>query len=347
MKIAQPNYGHFANCETRYVDGQTQQRVRGQRNSAFTLVELLVVISIIALLVALLLPALAQARVASQTAGSLAAIRGLQQALSTYSSDFNSNNIYVQFPRHNLETANARLISHGEPVNTNWFGYSGKHTSVFYSGSIWYHHMWTTVLNDLGYVPTVQAFWGPGRDLTGRFNSQTVASRFVSMSSGSSVARYQSTGTFQFWRMTGYAMVGRDPFSITTWQRGTRPNISNPDQARPRLSDTLSLVEGWDPTMQSPGLPASGHYTITPSPYANYPGLFNYNGNVVRAYWDGRAIAGESRISMGWDIYSPTSQFRTGPYSGRWTPALMSSWDWQWTKPWYVGWENNQTLFRY
>lgn len=340
MKIAQPNYGHFANCETVYVDGQTQQRVRGQR-SAFTLVELLVVISITTLLVALLLPALAQARTASQNAGSLAAIRGLQQGLSTYGSDFNSNNIYLLYPRHNDVS---------DPTQN--FGYTGKYNAVFYSGSIWYHHMWTTVLNDLSYVPTVQAFWGPGRDLTARFNNQTVLNAFVGMSSGSSVARYQSTGPNQFWAMAGYAMVGQTnplltsgPLSLPSWQRGVRPNISNVDQARPRLSDTISLAESWDPSRQNPVVPMAGYFGILPSNFAGYPGLFNYNGNVVRSYWDGHAVSGESR-SLGWDINSPTSAFpNKGPYGGRWTNTGAGAF--QYTKPWYAEWERFPTLFTY
>ncbi|HSH94816.1 MAG TPA: type II secretion system protein [Roseimicrobium sp.] len=57
------------------------------RNSAFTLVELLVVISIIAVLVALLLPALNKARQAAMTTNCLARLRELNNATMMYVGD--------------------------------------------------------------------------------------------------------------------------------------------------------------------------------------------------------------------------------------------------------------------
>lgn len=57
---------------------------------AFTLVELLVVISIIALLVALLLPTLAKARESAQTALCLANQRSCGQGFKSYASDFSN-----------------------------------------------------------------------------------------------------------------------------------------------------------------------------------------------------------------------------------------------------------------
>src|SRR5687768_8058641 len=60
------------------------------RRTAFTLIELLIVISIIALLLALLLPALQGARDAARVAGCLSNQRQLaMQAVGVYAADYN------------------------------------------------------------------------------------------------------------------------------------------------------------------------------------------------------------------------------------------------------------------
>ncbi len=62
-------------------------RLTRRRRHAFTLIELLVVISIISLIISLLLPSLASARRAAQRVACLAAMRGVSQAQSAYTSD--------------------------------------------------------------------------------------------------------------------------------------------------------------------------------------------------------------------------------------------------------------------
>lgn len=70
------------------------------RHDAFTLVELLVVISIIALLIAILLPALRQARQAAYMAGSLSNIRQLTLAQHLYADDNDGSLPFHTFRTH-------------------------------------------------------------------------------------------------------------------------------------------------------------------------------------------------------------------------------------------------------
>ena len=67
------------------------------RRHAFTLVELLVVISIIALLIALLLPALSTARLAAKQTICLSNLRQLSIPMQAYSNDFQDNAL-ISFP---------------------------------------------------------------------------------------------------------------------------------------------------------------------------------------------------------------------------------------------------------
>jgi len=71
-----------------------RDRSSGARR-AFTLVELLVVISIIAVLIAFLLPALSRARESAQTLSCLAKLRGLGQAMHLYAAE---NRGYLPLP---------------------------------------------------------------------------------------------------------------------------------------------------------------------------------------------------------------------------------------------------------
>ncbi|HNO78049.1 MAG TPA: type II secretion system protein [Phycisphaerae bacterium] len=103
--------------------------------SGFTLVELLVVVSIIALLVAILLPSLSKARQQAKRLACLANIRGIAQASLTYSSDDrNENSIPVAqgdgtYPKSHLSYAGfGGRSGRGATKNANNSSWSGRQT---------------------------------------------------------------------------------------------------------------------------------------------------------------------------------------------------------------------------
>lgn len=112
----------------------------GCRSVAFTLVELLVVISIIALLIGILMPALRHARVAAQAMQSTSNLRQIAIALHAYAED---NDWSLPYGRLN------------GPPSDPW------------DDPPW--ETWAYHLRDrgayTGYIEGYQVFWGPGRDL--------------------------------------------------------------------------------------------------------------------------------------------------------------------------------------
>src|SRR3954451_15070395 len=89
-----------------------QWRRRGRR-SAFTLVELLVVIGIIAVLIGILLPVISAARQRAETTACMATLRNLGQAVYAYSVEFRGSVPYSLY----LSQSNADNRIVGESSN--------------------------------------------------------------------------------------------------------------------------------------------------------------------------------------------------------------------------------------
>ncbi len=114
----------------------SRQRIRRER--AFSMIELLVVISIITLLVALLLPVLEAARIGSQQSQSVANTRQITLALHAYAQDFDSS----------LPCCRFWLPSQPNPPYTWPIG-----------------QPWSSLIYEKGYITDVRVYWSPAREL--------------------------------------------------------------------------------------------------------------------------------------------------------------------------------------
>lgn len=121
------------------------------RHTAFTLVELLVVISIIVLLIAVLLPALQSARKAAQGVKSLTQIRQQGFALHMYAQD---NKLHLPFTRARSAAQVASGVFTSNPQGAYW-------GSTLYFGN---------------YLPSVDVFFSPGHEPCPTFQNRALLS---------------------------------------------------------------------------------------------------------------------------------------------------------------------------
>lgn len=289
----------------------------------FSMVELLVVLSLVSLLMALLMPALQSSRTTANLIRSGAQLRDLQLSLHRYVADNQSKAPLVDFP-------------HSNNINSPYYDLSGP---VVYR----YHHFpWSAVLWDLSYVEDWRAFWSPDRDLRASWFTGGTSLYDMLTAPNGMTGRNPSAWPAQsvnYWRMVGYGMVGvlyNDVNSLDG--QIVKTNVMNVDSARFSLGNAIAMVETWSPSYQSPGQPpAAGAYWTepwhVPSTNSNY--LYNYNSRVARAYWDGHVMTSESD-SIGWDCSGTGGAFDGGPYGGTWTYPWYSGVNgYKSTRPWY------------
>ena len=119
--------------DVRAVPPRFRRRWRGDPpdSRAFTIIELLVVVSIIALLVSVLLPAITKATDQARLTVSVANLRGLSAAHYSYSADWadkqftliaESISSYGDNPNQAFEAYNLSL---GRDINGNWVNHPG------------------------------------------------------------------------------------------------------------------------------------------------------------------------------------------------------------------------------
>lgn len=299
-------------------------------HSAFTLVELMVVISVIALLIALLLPALGSARVAAQRVGSMSNVRQISTSLFIYTNDFHES-----MPFQNALFQDASGI--------NAYRWSPQ---------------WSRILVEKGYLSNMEIYWSAGRERYGgdwphtqRTNTQ-LAHTYESVGYGLNRAVSPSDESDYVKNQLGiYDNSSKSKYTLG--QEHLSPLRMGDPQA-PRPSSMLLLMETYSSQGSLGG--ANGIYLLSPARYDSQGTYapFNYGGAIVRSYVDGHAsaLAGSRAARVTGqksflDIYpnmSPTVPDELGfsvaagegPYGGLWT--YQGATDYQTHTPWYLYW---------
>ncbi len=285
-----------------------------RRRHAFSLIEILVVITIVTLLIALLLPALATARTTSHMVQSLSNQKQVTTAMFAYSED-NKTSL---------------------PFSLSGGNYIGTPPNLTLVSSVIPTWGWT--LYNQGYVAGIEVYFGTGRDVHGM--------DFATMrSTGSTSDWYYMSYGANIEALTTYAE------SVPAWQLAYNGNSYPTGMLPTRLGDAktppadrfLLLCEVWT-NSNSYTKGYAGAYRIQPQNIFTNPSFvnllpYNYNGVVPRAFVDGHCVA-DSGASMGWNpnlappagagITTPTSP---GPYAGNWTYTTPTQFK---TSPWYA-----------
>ncbi len=152
--------------------------------AAFTIVELLVVISVLAILIAILIPTLRAAAQASRTTTCLATIRGANRAIVVYTNDHNG--LYPYLPER--------------PTLDDAWDNAGVKKSYFDQFSYWPRAM-LSYLGD-GRDPRPAAAYCPWNPGEGRFR-RTPPGRYINIPVDGTVPTgyYMSSAMFSNWRL--------------------------------------------------------------------------------------------------------------------------------------------------
>jgi len=294
-----------------------------RRPDAFTLIEVLVVISIISLLISVLLPALRSARTSAHQVVSLSNTRQISVALFGYAADHRQS---MPFQRQ----IHSRAYSHSDD----------------YRWAV----QWSQLIRKMDYISTTGVFWSPGREKRMDIGEEDVQTVFTMRPNPYT---YESVGYGLNDAVTGGTesshYLSNTPIPLKLDQGGAPPP-----------SMMLLLAEAWE-TRTGVGS-INGFFRVSPTNYNldRTVRLFNYNGRIVRSYVDGRAgvggapsdvlISGHASETssprphpdeIGWNVNFPftaMSGARPGPYAGYWMYRRTA--DWERHAPWFMNWRS-------
>jgi prepilin-type N-terminal cleavage/methylation domain-containing protein len=291
-----------------------------RERAAFTLIEMLVVISLVALLVAILLPALASARMTAKRITSLTQIRGITLALTSYATDNKQSMPYLR--------------------KKTWSDFIHD-----WDDNRW-RHQWSRELHESKYVSDIRAFWSPDRFVYGGppYSRRTDAN--------AKDQQYESVGFGLNQGVFGSTQYDHE------FNGGNAP-LRLDEASAPTPSDMIMLAETFGSLTTSVG-GLNGYFQAGGAKFNTTVELrlYNYQGAVVCSYVDGSAAAVEKsdggrvsasinvldnnptfrpveRRQLGWDTTSASPGFE-GPYKGYW--AYNNTDEFNYFAPWFKDW---------
>jgi prepilin-type N-terminal cleavage/methylation domain-containing protein len=254
--------------------------------SGFTIIELLVVISIISLLISILLPALGAAREAAQMSQNLSNLRQIQLGVHSYAGDFKD---YMPYRS-------------GTPNTSSFTPY------------------WGGMLFGRRYVNDPFMFWSPKRD-TGWFGTASFDTREEMRANPLSSSNYQYTGYGANIRLMANA-IDTTPAERVSYRIGnTFPVHADTVNQTPTDSEILVMTE----SVNSTGA-IYGNYQARRGSSTSHNTLLRpmtWNGASVQAFLDGHVIARDS-TTIGWAAASATTGSWTPPVHNHW--ARQAPW---------------------
>jgi prepilin-type N-terminal cleavage/methylation domain-containing protein len=295
------------------------------RSHGFSLIELLVVMSLVSLLMAMLLPGLQAARVASQRTQTLSNMRQLTLAAHAYANDFKDTIPYAK-------------MAQWSTLYQTWHLHNNRH--------------WPRRLHVEGrYVTSHRIFWSPARPRP--FAGETPpdgSGGYAAPHYSANIAAMTLEHQHRNWLAGLFPDATKRAIPLRLSEAGTPPHAT-----------FLLLSETWDMT-ELTGVGVADTASTTGGRYNSTTpgGLYNYRGALPRSYVDGHVRAG-GRVTggyisitgssyparphpdeLGWDINepgTPNGNLVGGPYGGWWVNQHI--WVGERSSPRYLHWRED------